>query len=202
MSESKYKVLKLNRNYFPIGIDTWERVMVGIFSGSLIPARVIMEGDEIAEFDSFKGVGHDEDPKNTINHWLSLNPKEGENFVQTSHNTIVIPSVVICARYDRIRHRRAIFPTKRNIWERDDYTCGYTGKRLKKDELSIDHIIPKSRGGMDTWDNLITCNRTLNSQKSNRTPEEHGLSLQWKPTKPTNGYIFDTIEDAWKKFVE
>ena len=81
------------------------------------------------------------------------------------------------------------------------YTCQYSGKKLNKDQLSIDHILPISRGGKDTWENMVCCDRDVNSAKSNKLPDEAGLKLINKPKKPTNGLVFDTIRDEWKMFL-
>lgn len=200
------KVLKLNRNYFPLGVETWENVCAGVFAGSFIPVRIIMDGDEIKEFDSFKDRDHAKNRKynktnKTIERWKKLKPVADENFIMTPSGPFLVPKVVVCDRYERIPTRKAKFPSKRNIWERDNYTCGYTGKKLNSKQLSIDHIIPKSRGGKDTWENLITCDRKLNSEKSNRTPEEHGLTFKFKPYRPHNGYSYDIWDESWKQFL-
>lgn len=195
---SDYKVLKLNKHYFPIGVERWERVVTGMFAGrdnpegSFIPARITLnEENEVDNIETFPNI---ED-------WKKLTPRKGENFVRAAHQDFVIPNVVICSKYKKIPFRRAIFPTKANIWERDDYTCGYTGKKLSKSELSIDHIIPSSKGGENTWENLITCDRQLNSWKSDKSLEECDLELLWKPTRPKNGLVFDVFDDAWKAFI-
>jgi 5-methylcytosine-specific restriction endonuclease McrA len=96
------------------------------------------------------------------------------------------------------------FPTKQNIFKRDKYTCGYSGRKLQKNELSVDHILPISRGGGNTWENLITCAKEVNTFKDNRTPQECGLKLLWKPGKPSNGIeslVFDNMRDDWNMFL-
>ena len=191
--KSNFKVLKLNRSYFPIGVVEWQRTVTDIFSGAVKPARVRMEGDKISEFVVY----------NSLEEWLSLTPREEDNFVNSAHMSFIVPRIVICTNYDRVPYRKIIFPTKRNIWERDDYTCGYTGRKLTKAQLSIDHILPSSRGGLNTWENLITCDRQLNSDKSDNLPEECNppLKLRWKPKQPKNGLVFDIFDTAWETFI-
>ena len=137
----------------------------------------------------------------TMKEWLRLPIRPCDEYITTPNMVIRIPPVVVCARYSKIRFPKVKFPTRHNIWIRDNYTCGYTGVKLAKQELSVDHIIPSSRGGGDTWENLITTSRHLNSCKSNKTPEEAGLKLKFKPTKPKNGLIFEMIRDEWGIFV-
>ena len=95
-----------------------------------------------------------------------------------------------------------VFPTKANIWKRDNYTCAYTGEKLTKETVSVDHIIPQSRGGKNTWENLITASKKINVFKDDRTPKEAGLKLLWKPEKPRNGLVFDFMRDEWRVFLE
>jgi len=87
--------------------------------------------------------------------------------------------------------RRKSVPTRNGILKRDKHSCQYCGSRY---QLTIDHIIPKSRGGSDTWDNLITSCHPCNNKKSNKTPEEAGFTLK----KPPSDYgPSDSYSDFW-----
>jgi len=197
VKRSTYKVLKLNQGWFPIDVCDWQTIIPNLFphpitnQQSLKPARVEMEDGVLSNLTVF----------NDIKDWIKLAPGEDDNFVQTGNGPFIVPRVVVCSKYDRIPQLRAQFPTKKNIWKRDGYICGYSGSRLTKANLSMDHIIPSSKGGEDTWENLITCDRQLNSKKSDMSVEEAGLKLLWKPTRPKNGLIFDLFDDAWKTLV-
>lgn len=70
------------------------------------------------------------------------------------------------------------------IFRRDRYRCCYTGVALPKSQLTVDHILPKSRGGKSSWENCVTASLTVNANKGNRTPEEAGLKLLTKPIAP------------------
>jgi 5-methylcytosine-specific restriction endonuclease McrA len=109
---------------------------------------------------------------------------------------------VVCANYSKIIYARIQFPTKHNIYKRDNFTCIYTGKKLAKHELSIDHVVPRSKGGKDTWENLACCDRGLNSMKGSMSPEEAGLKLRYKPYKPQNGMIYDVYKEEWSAFLK
>jgi len=74
--------------------------------------------------------------------------------------------------------------TKRAILERDNWTCQYTGRRLSKEEANIDHLIPVSKNGKDTWENMVACDKRINSLKSDKTLEEFGMPLIKRPKKP------------------
>lgn len=191
---SNYKVLKLNKSYFPISVADWKAVAADIFSEVVFPIRILTNEDgEIVEFIPYR-----------LGEWLALTPRVSENIVGTPHGgKFIVPNMVACANYDELPKLRVKFPTKKNIWERDKNTCAYTGKLLGKSELSIDHIIPSSRGGKDSWENLVTCDRELNSWKSDRTPEEcvPPLKLRFEPTKPSNCHAVDIYDKKWAAFL-
>jgi 5-methylcytosine-specific restriction endonuclease McrA len=85
-----------------------------------------------------------------------------------------VPKTVVLKKYVKLPDRM-YKPNRRNIFLRDNYTCAYCQRQLSTEELSIDHIIPKSRGGKETWENLTTACKTCNCLKGDRTPEEAGL---------------------------
>jgi 5-methylcytosine-specific restriction endonuclease McrA len=97
---------------------------------------------------------------------------------------------------------------------RDSYTCGYCGvksgmmnrgKVLNKNDFSIDHIIPRSRGGKDTWTNTICACAACNHRKGNRLPHEAGMRLLWEPKTPRTSYLVIAVgsgPDVWKRYIE
>jgi 5-methylcytosine-specific restriction endonuclease McrA len=91
-----------------------------------------------------------------------------------------IPAVIRLSYYVKVPHRDGIPLTRRTVFARDNYSCQYCGARAE----SIDHVIPRSRGGMHSWDNVVAACRRCNSRKENRLPEEAGLRLLRKPVKP------------------
>jgi 5-methylcytosine-specific restriction endonuclease McrA len=90
--------------------------------------------------------------------------------------TYKVPKVLLLKRYVKLPDRM-YKPNRRNIFLRDNYTCAYCLKQLETGELSIDHILPKSRGGKETWENLITACKSCNCLKGDRTPEEAKLTI-------------------------
>jgi 5-methylcytosine-specific restriction endonuclease McrA len=195
------KVLVLNKFYFPIAIEDVQTIFGDIFSGSKIPLHIEYEFDRdsktvnLENIDYFTAI-------DDIEEWLSLNIREYDEYIHTARGPIRIPPVVICSTFDKVIYKKVQFPTKQNIFKRDNYTCVYTGKKLSKDELSVDHVIPRSKGGTDTWENLVTCDRLLNSMKGSKTLTEAGLKLRYKPYKPSNGLVFDIFKDDWSSFLK
>lgn len=93
---------------------------------------------------------------------------------------VYLPSVIRLREYKKIPYRMQQV-SKRNILVRDSYRCMYCGKRGTGNELELEHIVPKSRGGKNTWENLVAACRKCNQKKGDRTPEEAGMTLIHRP---------------------
>jgi len=204
-SNKARKTLVLNKSYFPIRVEQWKQVFVNMAKGAYLGLDLEYETDESGN------LLHDENDKLVVtsmltvkdfDDWIDLPIRPHDDYIRTVHSVVRLPSIVTCATYNQIRYPKVLFPTNRNIFKRDNHTCVYTGKKLARDELSVDHILPRSRGGKNTWENMVTCDRTLNCEKADRTPEEAGLKLRIKPTRPKNGLVFDILRDEWKMFVD
>lgn len=92
------------------------------------------------------------------------------------------PSVIVLTRYVRIPHTRQIPVSRRGVMRRDAHRCAYCGRAA----TTIDHVQPRSRGGADSWENLVACCLKCNNLKSDRTPHEMGWQLRFTP-KPPHG---------------
>ena len=90
------------------------------------------------------------------------------------------PSVILLTRYVRLPGSRHIPVTRRGVLRRDEFRCAYCGRSAS----TIDHVIPRSRGGADTWENLVACCLACNNAKSDRTPTEMGWTLRVNPRAP------------------
>ena len=194
------KVLILNKFYFPIGVETIEKTFSNIFSGSVFPLDIEYEvsDDGVVNFEKVETFTAVKSTKE----WLNLEIRAYDEYIQTIKGPVRIPQVVICANYDKIVYNKIQFPTKHNVFKRDNYTCVYSGRKLSKDEISIDHVIPRSKGGQDTWENLVTCCKKINIQKGNKLLHETPLKLKYKPYKPKNGMTFDLYKEEWSSFLK
>lgn len=83
------------------------------------------------------------------------------------------------------RHRKPVKFSRVNIFGRDNYKCQYCGVSGKMSELTYDHVVPRSQGGKTTWTNIVTACGTCNGKKAGRTPEQAGMRLKKKPTRPS-----------------
>lgn len=196
---AKRPILKLNSSFFPLSTSTWEDIVVNIFSGAVQPLDIIYSTKEDGSIDT-SSVEYFTMFDNW-NDWSKLPIRECDDYVHTSKGPVRLPSIVVATNFNRVVYKTVLFPTKQNIFKRDNYTCGYTGRKLKREELSVDHILPTSRGGQNTWTNLITCAKDVNNMKDNKIPQECGLKLLWEPKKPANGMVFDAMREDWNMFL-
>ncbi|RDD60726.1 HNH endonuclease [Ferruginivarius sediminum] len=93
-----------------------------------------------------------------------------------------LPSVISLKEYVPLNRRPAF--TRFNVFLRDGFRCQYSGVRLPAEELTFDHVIPRSRGGRTNWANVVTASARMNLLKANRTPEEAGMHLLRRPRQP------------------
>ena len=119
----------------------------------------------------------------TWEEWITLPIREGDNLVRTARGAIRVPTVIVALNYAKVPKKRPKLST-RGIRERDGNRCQYTGRVLHPDEGSLDHVVPRSRGGRDTWENLVWSAKEVNHRKADRLPQEVGLRLLTVPRAP------------------
>jgi 5-methylcytosine-specific restriction endonuclease McrA len=117
--------------------------------------------------------------------WMKLQPRPGDldKVVHTSKRIIRVPTIIVCSHFTQMPMREQR-PTPSAIRRRDGNRCQYTGEELTNTTFSLDHVVPKSRGGKNTWGNLVAAHRRVNSAKGNQTNAEAGLALLKKPAVP------------------
>lgn len=119
---------------------------------------------------------------------------------------VKVPAVVRLRKAFR-RHAKPVKFSRVNIYARDNYRCQYCGSKCSIDELTYDHIIPRSRGGRTTWDNIVSSCYACNARKANRTPHEARMSLRTTPIRPTwipsvqIRVSTKSVPDAWRDYV-
>ncbi len=103
-----------------------------------------------------------------------------KHFLCTPKMRFALPSVIRLLSYRRVpRYTRAV--SRKSIMLRDGHRCQYCLRHLLPGKLTLDHVIPKSRGGQSTWENLVASCYPCNNKKSDKTPDEAGLHLAAKP---------------------
>jgi 5-methylcytosine-specific restriction endonuclease McrA len=128
-----------------------------------------------------------------------------EAYLRAERVSLPVPAVIRLVCYVRIPQRLALPLSRRTVLARDQYTCQYCGAQPGRAQLTLDHVVPRSRGGQTHWENVVTACRSCNQRKGNRTPQEAGLTLRGRPRRPR--YIALTLlgeagyQPAWNKYV-
>ena len=188
---NKTIVLVLNRNWQAINIRTPAEAFCQM-------ATNVATALEIDGANHIRPVIWDE--------WITLPIRDGDNAVQTVRGPIRVPTVIVAVNFAKVPKKRPKLCAK-TVRERDGNRCQYTGKLLRAGEGSLDHVLPRSRGGRDEWGNLVWADRAVNARKGNRLPHEAGLKLLTVPRAPKELPVTALIRNAhdivdWKLFVK
>lgn len=141
-----------------------------------------------------------------FDNWCDLPPEVGDDVIRTPRKTIRIPRVIQLLHYDRLPRRDVRF-TRRNIFFRDRNRCQYCGRSFVQRDLNLDHVVPLSRGGVSSWENVVCACIRCNSRKGNRTPAEAGMTLVRAPKRPgahpvlRSGWLGPRYEE-WRTFLD
>lgn len=139
--------------------------------------------------------------------------EETGHFLRTVRERFAIPSVIALRRYINVPRRQAPW-SRKSVLMRDEYRCIYcgvhpgemqAGKVLSKHDMTVDHILPKSRGGKDTWMNTACACPKCNHRKGNHLPHEAGMKLLWEPRRPRTSYLvveFGNEHETWKRYID
>jgi len=176
---NKAMVLVLNRNWQAINVRTPKDAFCQMATD--VATALDMEGDEY-----IRPVRWEE--------WLELPVRENDLSVRTSTREIRVPTVIVALNYAQVPMKRPKL-SARSLRERDGNRCQYTGRELRPDEGSIDHVLPRSRGGEDSWENCVWACKQVNGKKANRLPQEAGLQLLKEPKAPKPMPVSMTIRN-------
>lgn len=137
---------------------------------------------------------------------VAMTEEENGHFLHSARVAMRLPSVIRLLEYRRIPHQsRAL--SRKNILLRDRNTCQFCGRVFPSSELTLDHVVPRSRGGRSTWENLVACCYRCNNSKGDRTPEEAGFKLARRPrpfTLHTSRQLMRLIghrDERWRKYL-
>lgn len=128
--------------------------------------------------------------------------EEYEDEISSPSVTFKIPSVIVLKNVVKFISR-SIRATRNNIIWRDRNTCQYCGYIGTSSNLTLDHVLPKSRGGDNSWLNLVTCCKKCNQKKRDRTPEEANMKLLNKPVKPKHTVLknINEVQPIWNIYL-
>jgi 5-methylcytosine-specific restriction endonuclease McrA len=157
-------VLLVNRHFSPVTVATVRRAFVLLYGG----AAHALDDD---------GDSHD------FHAWFKLPVRLNDDPLPVVGGAVRVPRVLHLLRYDRAP-RFTVRLTRKNLMIRDQFQCQYCGRQPSQRDLNLDHVVPRSRGGHDSWENLVVSCRVCNLKKGRRTPQEAGMSLLRSPLAP------------------
>jgi 5-methylcytosine-specific restriction endonuclease McrA len=185
------QVLVLNRLWQAINVCTVRRAFTLLCAGH---AQVVFsDGKNFSthDFASWRGFS-DRAPEDDMVHTISFKVR--------------VPRVIVLLLFDRMPRKEVKF-TRHNLFERDNNTCQYCGKHFDRRDLNLDHVIPRDKGGLTTWENIVCSCIPCNTKKGNRLPYQAGMHLIRKPERPKwRPFVhitFDAqVHDSWRHFID
>jgi 5-methylcytosine-specific restriction endonuclease McrA len=176
-------VLVLNRVYQPVRITTVRRAVRLLYGDT---ARALDEGGDLFDFPS----------------WMALPVRDGvDDHVPIVTGRLRAPRVIHLRRYGRMR-QPTVRLSRRNLMLRDGFTCQYCAHRGPTHDLDIDHVLPRSRGGGDSWENLVTACQPCNRKKGRRTPAEAAMPLLRPPSVPRWSHAMQLLVGTARRYKE
>jgi len=173
------------------------------FAGSMrshLPASMLVPGTHS------DGDGHALHQPVLVLKGVAMTEEENGHFLHAARVAMRVPSVIRLLEYRRIPHQsRAL--SRKNILLRDRNTCQYCSTTLPSGELTLDHVIPRSRGGLSTWENLVACCHPCNRRKGNQLPHEANMRPAREPRSfnlHTSRHIMRLMghsDDKWRKYL-
>ncbi len=133
--------------------------------------------------------------------WVSLAVREGDDGIGTPNRSVRAPRVIIAVNFNKLPLKRPRL-TMKNLRERDGGKCAYTERVLKPEDCSIDHLVPRSKGGATTWTNCVLADRKVNNIRGNRSLKEAGLTLKIQPRVPEAKPFHSILATSALKFRE
>ncbi len=189
-------VLMLNRLYMAVRVISARRALTLLYQ----------DAAEVVSVEDGQFLSYD------FNDWVEVSQAkrrfepEQHDWVRTVRFHIAVPKIVRLLIYDRLP-RTSVKLNRRNLFARDQSRCQYCGKRYPSSELSLDHIVPRSKGGGNTWENIVCACVRCNVRKGGRTPTEASMTLIALPRRPHRSPVLtvkmsDSRYASWKQFLD
>ncbi len=189
-------VLLLNRLYMAVRVVSARRALTLLYR----------ELAEVVAFDDGKYLAYDFDDWVEVSQAKQRFEPEKYDWVRTVRFQIAVPKIIRLLGYDKLP-AAGVKLNRRNLFARDQNRCQYCGKRYPTSELSLDHVIPRSQGGLNTWENIVCACIRCNVKKGGRTPHQAGMKLIGLPVKPRRSPVLtiklsDSKYASWKQFLD
>lgn len=182
------RTLVLNRHFHPVALTGWQRAI-----GLILLERAVAVDGSWRTYD--------------FPRWLDFSSTcEGHagGFVRTPRLRVAIPEVILLRAYGGVPRREAVF-NRRNLYLHYGHRCCYCGGEFPPEDLTLDHVLPRSRGGRSGWENVVVSCVECNKGKGDRLPSEAGMRLRVVPGKPKaqtlGGALNGSMRGAWLPFL-
>jgi 5-methylcytosine-specific restriction endonuclease McrA len=166
-------VLVLNRLYVAIHV-------IGVRRAFSLLCRELAE---VVHSEDGRFANYDFDSWREVCEFRARFKQPHEDWLRAVNFEVQVPRVIRLLEYDRMPNR-ALRLNRHTVFARDEHRCQYCGRRFPTGQLSLDHILPRSRGGRTTWDNVVCCCLGCNVRKGGRTPQEAHMKLVARPVRP------------------
>lgn len=188
-------VLVLNRFYMPVHVVNVRRAF----------ALVYRELAEVLDASDGHYANYDFATWLEMSELRSEESGEHDDWIRAVSFNILVPRVIRLLKYDKAPKFSTRF-NRRSLFARDNNQCQYCARVLPSSQLSIDHVMPRSRNGATTWDNVVASCVKCNTKKGDRTPQEAHMKLLTQPRKPKNNpLLVDKLKnpkyETWKAFI-
>jgi 5-methylcytosine-specific restriction endonuclease McrA len=189
-------VLVLNRLFMAVHIVNARRAFCLLFR----------EHAEVIHFEEGYFANYDFSAWREMSELRADEKKPHEDWIRAVNFEIQVPRVIRLFGYDRLPRRKIRF-SRRNLFARDGFKCQYCRREFPPAQLSVDHVVPRSRGGPTAWENVVTCCLNCNVKKGGRTPKEARMKLARPPRKPRRNpqltmKIGSPKYECWRTFVD
>lgn len=196
-------MLALNRYYAPVHVIPVRRSLVLLYR-ELVEV-VSIENGQYGSFD-FRSWSEHSRLACSSTPVPAAERSETMEWIRTTRHPILVPRVIRLLRYDRVPQPTLRF-NRRTLLARDDHRCQYCGHGFPLSQLSLDHIVPRSRGGETNWENVVCSCLRCNNRKGDRLPGEAGMKLLRKPLRPRQsplilGKLANPRYEQWRPFLE
>jgi 5-methylcytosine-specific restriction endonuclease McrA len=189
-------VLLLNRLYMALRVISAKRAMTLIYRD--LAEVVSLEDGQYLSYD--------------FSDWVEVSAAkaafepEQHDWIRTVRFQIAVPKIIRLLVYDKLP-RVEVKLNRRNLFARDQNRCQYCGRRISTKDLSIDHVVPRSRGGETCWENVVCACLRCNVKKGGRTPTQAHMTLVAKPMRPRRSPVLtvrlsDSRYASWKQFLD
>lgn len=178
------QVLVLNKSWVPVNITSARRAIVLIYT------------------DLARAVCHKTYQTFIFDDWIG---QAAEEYVSTVSLDIPVPEVIVLDTYNKVRSEAKLPFSRVGLLRRDKNVCQYCSNQYRSYDLTVDHVLPKSRGGKTVWTNCVIACKPCNAKKDDKTPEEAKMKLLKQPVIPTWSFRLTdeiTIKNSWKNFIK